>query len=99
MFTKRGRLTPHSSNKETHLKNPGIAIIEAGSHRAKSIMVAEAAKVIENYQRDVSIALMNELAMLLNRLGEQQLRTIGKPDHVMYDLKNVLPTTASDLRL
>jgi len=61
-------------------------------------MVAEAAKVIENYQRDASIALMNELAMLFNRLGEQQLRTIGKPDHVMYDLKNVLPTTASDLR-
>ena len=62
-------------------------------------MVAEAAKMIENTQRDVNIALMNELAMLFNRLGEQQLRTIGKPDHVMYDLKNVLPTTASDLRL
>jgi len=32
-------------------------------------------------------------------LGEQQLRALGKPDHVLYDLKNVLPTAASDLRL
>mgnify|MGYP001815812027 FL=1 len=45
------------------------AIIEAGTHRAESIKVAEAAKVIENTQRDVNIALMNELAMIFNRLG------------------------------
>jgi UDP-N-acetyl-D-glucosamine/UDP-N-acetyl-D-galactosamine dehydrogenase len=44
------------------------AIIEAGTHRAPSIRVAEAAKVIENTQRDVNIALMNELAMIFNRL-------------------------------
>jgi UDP-N-acetyl-D-galactosamine dehydrogenase len=44
-------------------------IIEAGTHRAESIKVAEAAKVIENTQRDVNIALMNELAMIFNRLG------------------------------
>jgi UDP-N-acetyl-D-galactosamine dehydrogenase len=45
------------------------AIIPAGTHRASSVRVAEAAKVIENTQRDVNIALMNELAMLFERLG------------------------------
>jgi UDP-N-acetyl-D-galactosamine dehydrogenase len=45
------------------------SIITAGTHKAPSIRVAEAAKVIENTQRDVNIALINELAMLFNRLG------------------------------
>ncbi len=45
------------------------AIITAGTHRASSIKVAEAAKVIENTQRDVNIALINELALIFNRLG------------------------------
>ncbi|MDS4041233.1 MAG: Vi polysaccharide biosynthesis UDP-N-acetylglucosamine C-6 dehydrogenase TviB [Candidatus Competibacter sp.] len=45
------------------------SIITAGTHRASSIRVAEAAKVIENTQRDVNIALVNELALLFNRLG------------------------------
>ena len=44
-------------------------IIQAGTHRASSIRVAEAAKVIENTQRDVNIALINELALIFNRLG------------------------------
>jgi UDP-N-acetyl-D-galactosamine dehydrogenase len=44
-------------------------IIEAGTHPATSIRVAEAAKVIENTQRDVNIALINELAMLFQKLG------------------------------
>ncbi|MCL5283706.1 MAG: nucleotide sugar dehydrogenase, partial [Armatimonadetes bacterium] len=44
-------------------------IIAAGLHRAPSIKVAEAAKVIENTQRDLNIALMNELAIIFNRLG------------------------------
>lgn len=44
-------------------------IITAGTYRAGSIRVAEAAKVIENTQRDVNIALINELAMLFNRMG------------------------------
>ncbi|MBN7797463.1 nucleotide sugar dehydrogenase [Parahaliea mediterranea] len=43
-------------------------VVEAGVHRAASIKVAEAAKVIENTQRDLNIALMNELAMIFNRL-------------------------------
>jgi UDP-N-acetyl-D-glucosamine/UDP-N-acetyl-D-galactosamine dehydrogenase len=45
------------------------AIIEAGLHVASSIKVAEAAKVIENTQRDVNIALMNELALIFDRMG------------------------------
>ena len=45
------------------------SIIKAGTHSASSIRVAEAAKVIENTQRDVNIALMNELALIFNRLG------------------------------
>jgi UDP-N-acetyl-D-galactosamine dehydrogenase len=44
-------------------------IITAGTHKASSIAVAEAAKVIENTQRDVNIALMNELSLIFNRLG------------------------------
>ncbi len=45
------------------------SIITAGTHKASSIKVAEAAKVIENTQRDVNIALINELAIIFNRLG------------------------------
>lgn len=45
------------------------AIVTAGTHKASSIRVAEAAKVIENTQRDVNIALINELALIFNRLG------------------------------
>ena len=44
-------------------------IITAGTHKASSIKVAEAAKVIENTQRDVNIALINELALIFHRLG------------------------------
>jgi UDP-N-acetyl-D-glucosamine/UDP-N-acetyl-D-galactosamine dehydrogenase len=45
------------------------SVVEAGVHRAPSIKVAEAAKVIENTQRDLNIALMNELAVLFKRMG------------------------------
>lgn len=44
-------------------------IITAGTHKAPSIRVAEAAKVIENTQRDVNIALINELAVIFNKMG------------------------------
>ena len=44
-------------------------IISAGTHKAPSIMVAEAAKVIENTQRDLNIALINELAVIFNKMG------------------------------
>ena len=44
-------------------------IITAGTHKAPSLKVAEAAKVIENTQRDASIAMMNEFALIFHRLG------------------------------
>lgn len=53
---------------ETIAKVYGL-VIEAGLHRAPSIKVAEAAKIIENTQRDVNIALMNELSILFSRMG------------------------------
>ena len=55
-------------------------IITAGTHKASSIKVAEAAKVIENTQRDVNIALVNELAMIFERVGidtEEVLKAAG----------------------
>ena len=52
------------------------AIITAGVHRASSIMVAEAAKVIENTQRDLNIALMNELSIIFGRLGIDTLEVL-----------------------
>ncbi len=56
------------------------SIITAGTHRASSIRVAEAAKVIENTQRDLNIALVNELALIFERLGidtEEVLKAAG----------------------
>jgi UDP-N-acetyl-D-galactosamine dehydrogenase len=56
------------------------SIIEAGTHPASSIKVAEAAKVIENTQRDVNIALINELSLIFKRIGidtEEVLRAAG----------------------
>jgi UDP-N-acetyl-D-galactosamine dehydrogenase len=44
-------------------------VVSAGTHRASSIMVAEASKIIENTQRDVNIALVNELSIIFNRVG------------------------------
>ncbi len=44
-------------------------VVDAGVHRAGSIKIAEAAKVIENSQRDINIAFMNELSMIFNKLG------------------------------
>ncbi len=55
-------------------------VITVGTHKASSIQVAEAAKVIENTQRDVNIALVNELAIIFNRLGidtEEVLKAAG----------------------
>jgi len=52
------------------------SVITAGVHRASSIAVAEAAKVIENTQRDLNIALMNELALIFHRLGIDTLEVL-----------------------
>src|SRR5690606_39051715 len=73
---KQHRLT--TIKKITSGSTPAVAdfvdalyasIIKAGTHKASSIRVAEAAKVIENTQRDVNIALINELALIFNRMG------------------------------
>jgi UDP-N-acetyl-D-galactosamine dehydrogenase len=56
------------------------SIITAGTHKASSLKVAEAAKVIENTQRDINIALINELSMIFERLGidtEEVLKAAG----------------------
>ena len=58
--------TPEAANAVNNLY---LEIITAGTHKAGSIKVAEAAKVIENTQRDVNIALINELAIIFERLG------------------------------
>ena len=59
------------SNKKTAklVDNLYASIIPAGTYLAESIRIAEAAKVIENVQRDVNIALINELSMIFNKLG------------------------------
>jgi UDP-N-acetyl-D-glucosamine/UDP-N-acetyl-D-galactosamine dehydrogenase len=84
---KKHRLT--TIRKVTSGSTPAVAefvdkiyasIVTAGTHRASSIRVAEAAKVIENTQRDVNIALINELAVIFNRLGldtEEVLQAAG----------------------
>ena len=58
--------TPEVADYVDNLYNE---IVIAGTHKAPSIKVAEAAKVIENTQRDINIALINELAIIFNRLG------------------------------
>ena len=63
-----------------HVDGLYASVVTAGTHKAGSIRVAEAAKVIENTQRDVNIALINELAMLFHRLGldtQQVLEAAG----------------------
>ena len=52
------------------------AVIKAGLHRASSIKVAEAAKVIENTQRDLNIALMNELSLIFHKMGIDTLEVL-----------------------
>ncbi len=84
---KQHRLT--TIRKVTSGSTPAVAefvdalyrsIVTVGTHKASSIRVAEAAKVIENTQRDVNIALINELALIFNRLGidtEEVLNAAG----------------------
>ncbi|MGE0700613.1 MAG: nucleotide sugar dehydrogenase [Hyphomicrobiaceae bacterium] len=64
------KITSGSTPETAELVNGLYArVITAGTHKASSIRVAEAAKVIENIQRDVNIALVNELAQLFKRMG------------------------------
>ncbi len=68
-----------AGDDEATLKKVAVlyeSIIKAGVHRVSSIKVAEAAKVIENTQRDLNIALMNELAIIFNRIGIDTLEVL-----------------------
>ena len=65
--------TPEVAEEIDHLYRQ---IITAGTYKASSIRVAEAAKVIENIQRDVNIALINELSLIFNRLGIDTLEVL-----------------------
>ncbi len=68
-----------SGDDEPTLKTVGDlyeSVITAGVHRASSIKVAEAAKVIENTQRDLNIALMNELAIIFDKIGIDTLEVL-----------------------
>ena len=51
-------------------------IISAGTHKARTIEIAEAAKVIENTQRDINIALMNELSKIFQELGISNIEVL-----------------------
>jgi len=64
------KVTSGSTPETAHIVNEVYAsVITAGTHEAPSIKVAEAAKVIENAQRDINIAFVNELAKIFNRMG------------------------------
>jgi UDP-N-acetyl-D-glucosamine/UDP-N-acetyl-D-galactosamine dehydrogenase len=64
------KVTSGSNTKTaTKIDNLYKEIIEAGTHLAPSIKVAEASKIIENVQRDINISLMNELAIIFNKIG------------------------------
>ena len=65
--------TPEAAN---FIDNLYKSVITAGTHKASSIKVAEAAKVIENTQRDVNIALVNELALIFDKMGIDTLEVL-----------------------
>lgn len=69
-FTKITKVVSGQDEETLHIV-AGVygSVVTAGVHRASSIRVAEAAKVIENTQRDLNIALMNELALIFDRMG------------------------------
>ena len=80
-FTTIKKVTSGSNDEvATFVDNLYSSVVTAGTHKASSIKVAEAAKVIENTQRDVNIALINELALIFNRMGintEEVLKAAG----------------------
>lgn len=65
-------------------------VVDAGVHRAESIKVAEAAKVIENSQRDINIAFMNELSIIFNKMGIDT-KAVLKAAGTKWNFLNFLP--------
>ena len=80
------------SNSETAIKIDKLCkkIIEAGTHLAPSIKVAEASKIIENVQRDVNISLMNELAIIFNKM-EIDTTDVLKASSTKWNFLNFKP--------
>ena len=80
------------SNSETAIKIDNLykKIIEAGTHLAPSIKVAEASKIIENVQRDVNISLMNELAIIFNKM-EIDTTDVLKASSTKWNFLNFKP--------
>ena len=80
------------SNSETAIKIDKLYknIIEAGTHLAPSIKVAEASKIIENVQRDVNISLMNELAIIFNKM-EIDTTDVLKASSTKWNFLNFKP--------
>ncbi|HIF84019.1 MAG TPA: nucleotide sugar dehydrogenase [Flavobacteriaceae bacterium] len=80
------------SNSETAIKIDKLykKIIEAGTHLAPSIKVAEASKIIENVQRDVNISLMNELAIIFNKM-EIDTTDVLKASSTKWNFLNFKP--------
>ena len=80
------------SNSETAIKIDKLykKIIEAGTHLAPSIKVAEASKIIENVQRDVNISLMNELAIIFNKI-EIDTADVLKASSTKWNFLNFKP--------
>ena len=77
-------------------------VVEAGVYRADSIKVAEAAKVIENSQRDINIAFMNELSIIFNKLGidtKSVLEAAGTKWNFLNFFPGLVEATASELTL
>jgi len=95
-----------SSIKKGHLrldagKSPNSSIsstkrsLSPGTHKAPSIRVAEAAKVIENTQRDLNIALINELAIIFNRMASTPRRSCRRPAPNGISCRFVLASSAA----
>ena len=69
-ITNIKKITSGSTNEVAEIVDKlYLSIVDAGTHKVSSIKVAEAAKIIENTQRDVNIGLINELALIFNKLG------------------------------
>ncbi len=110
-LTKIKKITSGSTPEVANTVDAVYAsIITAGTHKASSIKVAEAAKVIENTQRDLNIALVNELSVIFDRIGidtldvleaagAHEFHALGKEKYVLYDLKYILDKTSSSIRL
>jgi hypothetical protein len=71
------------------------SVVTAGTHKVSSVRLAEAAKVIENIQRDVNIALVNELAMLFKDSWPRHARGARRRRHQMEFSRLIVPASSA----